>query len=64
MDAAIRKTTEFYESLGIPTKISVYGLGHNAIDTIVERLEAKGMNYGEHSDITPTVVRQILEKSL
>ena len=64
VDAAIQKTTEFYESLGIPTKISAYGLGHDTIDKIVERLEAKGMNYGEHSDITPAVVRQILEKSL
>lgn len=64
VDAAIQKTTEFYESLGIPTKISAYGLGHETIDKIVERLEAKGMKYGEHSDITPVVVRQILEKSL
>lgn len=64
VDAAIQKTTEFYESLGIPTQISAYGLGHDTIDKIVEKLEAKGMNYGEHSDITPTVVRQILEKSL
>lgn len=64
VDAAIRKTTEFYESLGIPTKIAAYGLGHDTIDAIVERLEAKGVNYGEHADITPAVVRQILEKSL
>ena len=64
VDAAILKTTEFYESLGIPTKISAYGLGYDTIDKIVERVEAKGMNYGEHSDITPAVVRQILEKSL
>ena len=64
VDAAIRKTTEFYESLGIPTKISDYGLGYDTIDKIVARLEAKGVNYGEHADITPTVVRQILERSL
>ncbi|MFN0216062.1 MAG: iron-containing alcohol dehydrogenase [Saprospiraceae bacterium] len=64
VDAAIRKTTEFYESLGIPTKISAYGLGHDTIEKIVGRLEAKGINYGEHADITPAVVRQILEKSL
>lgn len=50
--------------LGIPAKISAYGLGHDTIDKIVERLEVRGMNYGEHSDITPAVVRQILEKSL
>ena len=64
VDAAIQKTTEFYESLGIPTKISAYGLGHDTIDKIVERLEARGKNYGEHADITPAMVRQILERSL
>lgn len=64
MDAAIQKTREFYESLGIPTKISAYGLGHDTIDEIVERLEAKGITYGEQADITPAVVCQILEKSL
>jgi len=64
VDAAIQKTTEFYESLGIPTKISAYGLGNDTIEKIVDRLEARGLNYGEHADITPAVVRQILERSL
>lgn len=64
VEAAIQKTTGFYESLGLPTKISAYGLGHETIDKIIERLEAKGENYGEHSDITPAIVRQILERSL
>lgn len=64
VEAAIQKTTEFYESLGIPTKLSAYGLGSDTIDEIVRRLTAKGINYGEHSDISPAVVRQILEKSL
>jgi NADP-dependent alcohol dehydrogenase len=64
VEAAIQKTTGFYESLGLPTKISAYGLGHETIDKIIERLEVKGVNYGEHSDITPDIVRQILERSL
>jgi NADP-dependent alcohol dehydrogenase len=64
VEAAIQKTNGFYESLGLPTKISAYGLGHETIDKIIERLEAKGVNYGEHSDITPAIVCQILERSL
>jgi NADP-dependent alcohol dehydrogenase len=64
VEAAIQKTTGFYESLGLPTKISAYGMGYETIDKIIERLEVKGLNYGEHSDITPAIVRQILERSL
>ena len=65
IDAAIRQTAQFFESLGIPTRLSAYGIGREAIDTLVSQLEAHGMKaLGEHQNITPEVSRRILEGAL
>lgn len=65
IDAAIRRTVEFFESLGIPTRLSAYGLGADAIDTLVAQLQAHGMTaLGEHQNITPEVSRRILQGAL
>ena len=65
IDAAIRQTAEFFESLGVPTRLSAYGIGREAIDTLVSQLEAHGMKaLGEHQNITPEVSRRILEGAL
>ena len=65
IDLAIEKTKEFFESLGAKTTLSAYGLGAEAIDHIIENLEKRGMTaLGEHKDITPNVVREILNASL
>ena len=65
IDAAILRTVEFFESLGIPTRLSAYGLGADAIDTLVAQLEAHGMTaLGEHQNITPEVSRRILQGAL
>jgi NADP-dependent alcohol dehydrogenase len=62
--AAIQKTADFYESLQIPTKASVYNVGPDSVQEIVKRFTARGMNFGERADITPQVVGQILERSI
>ncbi|MFN4144823.1 MAG: iron-containing alcohol dehydrogenase [Runella sp.] len=64
VSAAIEKTTQFYESLGIATKAKDYGVGQESVAEIVKRFEKRGMNFGERADITPQVVGQILEKSI
>lgn len=65
IDAAIRQTAEFFESLGVPTRLSAYGIGREAIDTLVSQLEVHGMKaLGEHQNITPEVSRRILEGAL
>ena len=65
IDAAIRQTAQFFESLGVPTRLSAYGIGREAIDTLVSQLEAHGMKaLGEHQNITPEVSRRILEGAL
>ena len=61
---AIQKTADFYESLGIPTKASAYAIPASTVTEVVQRFEARGMNFGERADITPQVVGEILELSL
>lgn len=61
---AIQKTAYFYESLGIPTKASAYAIPTSTVTEVVQRFEARGMNFGERADITPQVVGEILELSL
>lgn len=65
IDAAIRKTAEFYESLGIPTKASDYeGINMNTVEKVKQRFIERGMNFGEHADIGPDDVEKILAMSL
>ena len=61
---AIQKTADFYESLGIPTKASSYDIPTSTVSEVVQRFEARGMNFGERADITPQVVGEILALSL
>lgn len=62
---AIEKTRAFFESLGVPTHLKDYGLGEEAIETVVQQLEHHGMvAMGETQDITPSVAREILTRAL
>jgi len=64
IDAAIDATRGFFESLGIKTRLSDYGVDASGIDQIVEGLQDHGMTaLGEHADITPKDARRILEKA-
>ncbi len=61
IDAAIRSTREFFESLGVPTRLGDYQLGAAHVDTIVEQLQAHQMTQlGERRDVTPELSRRIL----
>ncbi|CAH2603328.1 NADPH-dependent aldehyde reductase YqhD [Rhodovastum atsumiense] len=65
IEAAIRRTEAFFESLGLPTRLSSYAVGTEAIDGLVAQLETHGMTaLGEQKEITPEVSRRILEASL
>ena len=62
IDAAIDATRGFFESLGIKTRLSDYGVDAAGIDQIVKGLQDHGMTaLGEHDDITPEDARRILE---
>lgn len=62
---AIEKTREFFEQMGVATRFSAYGLGAEAIPVIVEKLRQHGrLKLGEHGDITPDDVAELLKLSL
>ena len=64
-DAAIQQTRTFFESLGLPTRLSAYQLGADAIDALINQLAAHRLTaLGEHNDVNLDVSRQVLEASL
>jgi len=63
--ATIDKTRDFFERMGIPTRLSAYGLAADAIDVVIRQLEEHGMSkLSEHGDVTPEVSRRVLEAAL
>lgn len=65
IDAAIGNTRAFFEQMGVPTRLSGYGLGSEAIDAVVAAMETAGLTgLGERRDITPADVRKALQLSL
>jgi NADP-dependent alcohol dehydrogenase len=63
--AAIAQTRDFFERMGIPTRLGAYGLGTEAIDVVIRQLEEHGMTQlSEHRDVTPAVSRRVLEAAL
>ncbi|NEX23433.1 alcohol dehydrogenase [Thiorhodococcus mannitoliphagus] len=52
IDGAIAQTRDFFESLQVPTHLSSYGIGAEAIAPLLAKLEAHGMTaLGEHQDV-------------
>ncbi len=65
IDAAIEKTVNFFESVGIKTKLADYGIGSDVIPKIVNRFKERGITaIGERGDLTPDDVAKILELQL
>lgn len=63
--AAIANTRAFFEGLGIPTRLSAYELGQEAVEAVLKQLAAHGMTaLGEHRDIDLARSRLILEAAL
>lgn len=64
IDKTIQKTIEFFESVGIPTKLPDYQVATDTIDKICDRFQKRGFNVGEKADIGPDEIRLILENRL
>jgi len=64
IDETIRKTVEFFESVGIQTKLPDYSVTTETIDTICSRFEKRGYKVGEKRNIGPEDIRMILEDRL
>ena len=63
--AAIENTRQFFERMGVKTRLSDYGLDRAIIPAVVQKLEQHGhVRLGEHADITPADVASILELAL
>ena len=64
IDAAIERTRGFYESLGLRTRLSDYGVAVETAAEVARRLRARGLlGIGERGDITPEVVERILRQA-
>jgi len=62
IDLAIEHTRLFFESLGVPTRLSAYGIGKDAIPALLAQLERHGMvALGEHGSLTLDGSRKVFE---
>jgi NADP-dependent alcohol dehydrogenase len=65
IDLAIQKTREYFESLGIKTKLSGYGVTADKIPLVIKQLKEHGLTaLSETRDLTLTESQKILEKAL
>ncbi|MEH2111045.1 iron-containing alcohol dehydrogenase [Nostoc sp.] len=61
---AITKTRNFFESVGVRTRLSDYGVRLDTIPVIIERFEKRGtVALGEYKDVNSQVIEQILTLS-
>lgn len=65
IDAAIQRTRDFFESLQVPTRLSGYGIGSDAIPPLLDKLQKHGMTaLGEHGDVLIDRSRAVYEAAL
>ena len=65
IDMAIEKTRDFFESMGVATRLCNYGISADIIQSVVEQLKAHGMiKLGEKRDVTPELVEAIMQDCL
>jgi NADP-dependent alcohol dehydrogenase len=65
IEAAIARTEDFFRAVGVPTRLSDYGLGPDAVPAVLTALEAHGMTrLGETGEVTLDVSRRVLERCL
>lgn len=64
---AINKTRDFFERVGVPTRLSSYGLGKENVPKVIETLEpleALQIKLGENGTLTLDRVKRVLELAL
>ena len=64
IDAAIKKTIEFFESVGIPTTLPEYDVPAETIDKITSRFKKWEIKLGEKADIDYKEIEAILKDRL
>ncbi|MDX7999027.1 iron-containing alcohol dehydrogenase [Xenorhabdus sp. Reich] len=62
---AIHATRQFFESLGVKTRLSDYQLDGSSIPAMIKKLEQQGLvAIGEHQSITLDISKRIYEASI
>ncbi len=61
---SIEKTEKFFQSLGIKTKLSEYGISAKDLEPIVERFINRNWKLGENKTVTPDVIKRVLINSV
>lgn len=56
----IARLEAFFASLGLPTRLDEAGVGEEVDREIVRRFEARGWKLGEHRNVTPAQIAEIL----
>ena len=65
IEKSIRRTEDFFEALGVPTRLAAYNVKADTPDNVAGRLERRGMTkLSETQDLGPEHVREILVRSL
>ena len=64
MEGAIRRTEDFFRSVGVKTRLKDYGIGPEAPARIADKFERRGEKIGEHNDLGPKEIREILSMAL
>lgn len=65
IDATIEKTRDFFEAMGVKTRLADYGLDARVIPEVAGKLrEHWSVPLGEHRDVTPEVAAKVLELAL
>jgi NADP-dependent alcohol dehydrogenase len=64
IDLTIEKTVAFFESLGLPARLSDYGVGSETIEKIKERFKQRKIRFGERRSVDFKLVAEILETRL
>lgn len=64
IDETIKRTEEFFRSLGFKTRLSENGISNETIDEIEKRFRERNFRLGENRSVDYTITRKILEKVL
>ena len=65
IDMAIDKTAAFFETMGLKSSLAKLGIEREVIEKLPARLQEHGLTaLGEHGEVTPVVVAQILKASM
>ena len=64
IDKTIDATEQFFRSLGMPTRLSEYGIGEDTIDEVTDRFAARKVQFGEAQNVNAALTKTILQQVL